>query len=142
MRVWKIFLIMAVGLLMVLFGSLSGLTGEGQNTSGKKVLTVRELPDFRISKAKVLYNRYCVFCHGDTGGGDGLNAYSIPVKPRNFNERTVLARKTDEELARVILSGGNSQGLSKYMPAFDRTLSTDQVGHLVAFIREELGNNE
>jgi len=142
MTAWKTSLIPAAVSLAILLGSLYGFAGEVQNTPDKKVLTVRELPDFRITKAEVLYGRYCAFCHGDTGGGDGLNAYSIPVKPRNFNDRTVLIQRTDEELAKVILSGGDSQGLSKYMPAFDKTLSIDQIEYLVDFIRKKLGNEE
>jgi len=142
MTAWKTFLILALVTLAILLGSLYGLAGEEQEMPGAKVLTVSELPEFRITKGEILYGRYCTFCHGDYGGGDGLNAYSIPVKPRNFMDQTVLDQRSDEVLAKVILSGGDSQGLSKYMPAFDKTLSAGQVGYLITFIRVELGNHE
>jgi mono/diheme cytochrome c family protein len=142
MTAWKTLLILALVMLAALLGSLNGLTGEEQDTPGAKVLTIRELPEFRITKGEVLYDRYCAFCHGDTGAGDGLNAYSIPVKPRNFNDRTVSNLRTNEFLAEVIRYGGDYQGLSNYMPVFDKSLSAGQVGDLVDFIRTELGNHE
>jgi len=135
MSVWKNLLILIVVSLAVFLGSLYGLAVEEQGGGPGKVLTVRELPEFRITKGEVLYHRYCSFCHGDTGAGDGLNAYSIPVKPRNFTDRAVIARRTDEELARGIRSGGPSLGLSQYMPAFEKTLSPVQVRYLIHFIR-------
>ena len=142
MTAWKNLFILIVVSLALFLGSLYGLAGEEQGDAAEKVLTVRELPEFRITKGEVLYGRYCSFCHGDTGAGDGLNAYSIPVKPRNFTDRTVITRRTDEELARVIRSGGPSLGLSQYMPAFEKTLSPVQVGYLVDFIRHETEYHE
>jgi len=41
----------------------------------------------------------------------------------------------DEFLVSVITHGGPAQGLAPTMPPFDRTLSADQVRHLVAFVR-------
>ena len=134
MRLWKSFFVLII-FTITLFGGSYGMTEEVQNAPPKKPLTIRELPEFRITKGAVLYIRYCSFCHGESGAGDGLNAYSMPVKPRNFNDQDVMTRKSDIELEKVILSGGASQGLSKYMPAFGKTLSTHQVKHLVSFIR-------
>jgi mono/diheme cytochrome c family protein len=124
-------MVSAITLLSVKYG----MTEEVHNAPPQKPLTIKELPEFRITKGEVLYNRYCSFCHGESGAGDGLNAYSMPVKPRNFNDQKVMAQKSDIEVEKVILSGGASQGLSKYMPAFGKTLSPGQVKHLVSFIR-------
>ncbi len=142
MRFWKSFFVLMVFAITV-WGSSYGKTEEVQNAANPKPLAIRELPEFRITKGEVLYRRYCSFCHGDSGEGDGLNAYSIPVKPRNFNEDNVMAQKSDIELEKVILSGGASQGLSGYMPAFGKTLSARKVKYLIKFIRaKEGGNNE
>ena len=134
MRFWK-YLITFIVLPITIFIGSFGVAEEAQNTPPPKPLTIKELPEFKISKGEILYGRYCSFCHGESGRGDGLNAYSMPVKPRNFYNQDMMAQKTDVELEKVILFGGNSQGLSKYMPAFDKTLSTRQVKHLVDFIR-------
>jgi len=137
----KSFLVLVIFTITV-FGYSYGMTEEVQNGPPEKPLTIRELPEFRITKGEVLYSRYCSFCHGESGAGDGLNAYSMPVKPRNFNDQDVMIRKSDIELQEVVLSGGASRGLSKYMPGFGKTLSTLQVKYLVSFIRtKQEGNN-
>jgi mono/diheme cytochrome c family protein len=138
MKLWKIVLML---FLIMLFVSSYGMTEEVQKALPQKPLTIKELPEFRVTKGEVLYNRYCSFCHGESGAGDGLNAYSMPVKPRNFNDQKIMAQKTDMELEKAIISGGDSQGLSKYMPAFDKTLSPGEVKHLVNFIRKRQGDN-
>ena len=142
MRLWKGFVVLLIFALTLLHGSY-GMTEEVQNATLSKPLTIRELPEFRITKGAVLYSRYCSFCHGDSGAGDGLNAYSMPVKPRNFNDQNVMAQKSDIELEKVILFGGASQRLSNYMPAFGKTLSDLEAKNLIKYIRKDfLGNLE
>ena len=142
MRLCKSFIVLMI-LAITFFLRSYGMTEEVQKKPPQNPLTIRELPEFRVTKGEVLYGRYCSFCHGESGGGDGLNAYSIPIKPLNFNDQDVMTQKSDTELEKVILSGGISQGLSKYMPAFGKTLSTRQVKHLVSFISKiQEGNNE
>jgi mono/diheme cytochrome c family protein len=134
MRLWKNVIILLVLPITLFLGSF-GMAEEVQKTPPERPLLIKELPEFRITKGKILYSRYCSFCHGDSGSGDGLNAYSLPVKPRNFKDQDVMLQKPDARLEKVILLGGASQGLSQYMPAFGKTLSTHQAKHLVNFIR-------
>jgi len=140
MRFWKSFFTLIIFILTLLLGSY-GMTEEVQNALPPKALTIKELPEFRITKGEIFYGRYCSFCHGESGAGDGLNAYSMPIKPRNFNDQDIMEQKADIELEKVILSGGASQGLSKYMPAFGKTLSSRQTRHLIKFIRTIQGSN-
>lgn len=137
MNLWKIFFTIMV-LTLTYFAGSYVVAEETQQELNKTPLLIRELPEFRISKGEVLYTRYCSFCHGDTGAGDGLNAYSLPVKPRNLNDQDRMAQKTDGELEKVILLGGTSQGISNYMPAFNNTLSNLEARHLVIYIRKNL----
>ena len=51
-------------------------------------------------------------------------------------------QKSDLELEKVILFGGNSQGLSKYMPAFDKTFSNLEAKHLIKYIHKDLSGNQ
>jgi mono/diheme cytochrome c family protein len=131
-------LVTIVAFILTYFAGSYVVAEEAQKEQLKTPLLIRELPEFRITKGKVLYTRYCSFCHGDAGGGDGLNSYSMPVKPRSFNNQDMMTQKTAEELEKVILSGGASQRLSGYMPAFSNTLSNLEAGHLVKYIREKL----
>jgi mono/diheme cytochrome c family protein len=98
-------------------------------------LVVLQLPEFRISKGEILYNRYCLFCHGESGAGDGLNAFRLPVKPASFSNQELMSRKSEKELAKVILNGGAPQGMSRYMPAFGHTFSDLEAQYLVEYIR-------
>jgi mono/diheme cytochrome c family protein len=141
MRLWKNLIIFIVLSITFFLGSL-GMAEEAQNTPPPKPLIIKELPEFKISKGEILYGRYCSFCHGESGRGDGLNAYSMPVKPRNFNNQDMVAQKSDLELEKVILFGGNSQGLSKYMPAFDKTFSNLEAKHLIKYIHKDLPGNQ
>jgi mono/diheme cytochrome c family protein len=138
MKLWKVVVMLFP---ITLFVSSYGMTEEVRKALPQKPLTIKELPEFRVAKGEVLYNRYCSFCHGESGAGDGLNAYSMPVKPRNFNDQNIMAKKADIELEKVILLGGNSQGLSKYMPAFDNTFSDLEAKYLVKHIRKDLSDN-
>ena len=134
MRTWNNIRIFVVVLSAVFCSSLYGQAEDVRVMPPEKPLLVRQLPEFRIMKGEVLYARYCSFCHGDTGAGDGLNAFSIPVKPRNFSDQAAMAQRTEEELGLVIQAGGLSQGLSGYMPPFGKTLTALQIKYLVDFI--------
>jgi mono/diheme cytochrome c family protein len=136
MKAWKGIFVFILITSTFFLGS-DGMTEEVQNTLPKKPLIIKELPEFRITKGKVLYRRYCSFCHGDSGAGDGLNAYSMPVKPRDLTDQDKMALKADRKLERVILFGGASQGLSKNMPAFGKTLSDLDAKYLIKYIRKE-----
>ncbi len=136
MRFWKSFFVLMVFAVTV-WGSSYGKNEEVQNVANPKPLAIRELPEFRITKGEVLYSRYCSFCHGESGEGDGLNAYSVPVKPRNLTDQNVMAKKSDAELEYVILFGGASQGLSRYMSAFGNTFSDREAKYLIKYIRQD-----
>ena len=126
---------------ITLFPSSYAMSEEALETPPEKPLIIKELPDFKITRGEVLYARYCSFCHGESGAGDGLNAYTMPVKPRNFNNQDIMEQKTDIELEKVILSGGASQGLSQYMPAFGKTFSNLEAKHLIKHIHKNLSGN-
>jgi len=118
-------------ILLLTARGVPAATGDDKPTPPASPLTVAQLPEFQISKGAVLYERYCTFCHGETGRGDGLNAYLLPAKPADLGDRQLLAAKSAAELAQVILKGGQAAGLSPAMPAFAPTLTPAQAGFLV-----------
>ena len=127
--------------IFTLFLASYGIAEKAHNVPPQKPLTIKELPEFRVTKGAVLYSRYCSFCHGKSGEGDGLNAFSLPVRPRNFNDQEVMTQKSDIKLEMVILSGGASQGLSKYMPAFGKTFSDLEAKYLLKYIHKKFIDN-
>jgi len=81
------------------------------------------------------FHYYCATCHGNEGRGDGLNAYNLDPKPRDLSDPEFQKKRTDDDLAGVIRSGGGVAGLSTGMPPWGRTLGERKIRNIVAFIR-------
>ena len=83
----------------------------------------------------VLFQQLCSVCHGVGGKGDGPSAQGLEPKPADFTDCKVMAKDSDEVLLKIIKEGGQSVGRSTVMPAWGETLSEQQIGELVKFIR-------
>lgn len=77
------------------------------------------------AQGELLLNRYCVPCHGEEGSG-GHYAPSL------MDAR--MARKTDAELRSTILNGRGGS-----MPSWRDVLTEDEIGDILAFLRERQG---
>ena len=84
-----------------------------------------------------LYRRFCVFCHGSLGDGEGENAMWIDPKPRNFTLGIFKCRSTpsgtlptDEDLFDTIGRGL----LDSNMPPW-RPLTGQDRADLVAYVK-------
>jgi cytochrome c oxidase cbb3-type subunit 3 len=84
---------------------------------------------------KVTFTHYCQTCHGETGAGDGFNAFNLDPHPRDLSDPQFQKKKSDAELADAIQRGGAGVGLSALMPPWGHTLSARQVGELVLYLR-------
>ena len=54
-------------------------------------------PDGNAKRGKVVYQRYCVSCHGETGNGNGEVAPWITPKPRDYRQGTFKCGSTPRE---------------------------------------------
>lgn len=86
-------------------------------------------------KGKRLFLHYCAVCHGETGAGDGFNAYNLDPRPRNLTDPQFLSAVSDAWLAEIIAQGGRGVNKSPLMPTWEKTLDKKQIETLVAFIR-------
>ena len=77
------------------------------------------------------YATTCASCHGATGGGDGLLAATLSVRPPALRDLAVQGRFTDRELEELILQGRPGTA----MPGFARTLDPGDAARIVAFLR-------
>ena len=84
---------------------------------------------------KVTFTYYCQTCHGETGAGDGFNAFNLDPHPRDLSAPEFQKKKSDADLADAIRRGGSGVGLSALMPPWGHTLSDRQVSELVLYIR-------
>ncbi|QHS11582.1 cytochrome c [Sinimarinibacterium sp. NLF-5-8] len=87
-------------------------------------------------RGTVLYQTYCVQCHGVEGNGKGVNAASMSVQPRDHTDTPEMSARTDEELFKVIQKGGKSINKSVLMPMWGGNLSDDDIHLLVGHLRE------
>ncbi len=90
--------------------------------------TVANAQDIELKRGKTLFNRYCAFCHGKKGDGNGQAGYVLFPKPRDFTAGLFKVRTTptgepptDEDILNIIKYGmpGSS------MPSFIETREGD-----------------
>lgn len=90
------------------------------------------LPKGDAERGATLYGRYCRGCHGVDGQGDGL---VFMPHVNNLTRKGYIDQLPDSYLHYVILKGGESVGKSAYMPAWEGTLSTQDMADVIAHIR-------
>jgi mono/diheme cytochrome c family protein len=79
-----------------------------------------------------VYDRNCAVCHGAQGHGDGKNAYTLDPAPPDF--AAALRTHAPSYWRQVVIGGTASVSRSPLCPAWHRTLSTDDVDSVVAYL--------
>lgn len=90
---------------------------------------------YELRLGRATYEHYCQTCHGETGAGDGFNAFNLDPRPRDLSDPAFQKKKTDADLTDAIQRGGAGVGLSAMMPPWGRTLSKEQVEQVVLYLR-------
>jgi cytochrome c oxidase cbb3-type subunit 3 len=90
---------------------------------------------YEVRLGKVTFTHYCQTCHGESGAGDGFNAFNLDPHPRDLSDPQFQKKKSDAELADAIQRGGAGVGLSALMPPWAHTLSARQIDELVLYLR-------
>ena len=92
-------------------------------------------PSYELRLGRATYQHYCLTCHGETGAGDGFNAFNLDPRPRDLSDPAFQRKKTDAELSDAIQRGGAGVGLSALMPPWGKTLSRAETERLVLYLR-------
>jgi mono/diheme cytochrome c family protein len=92
-------------------------------------------PSYELRLGKQVFRHYCQTCHGETGAGDGFNAFNLDPHPRDLSDPVFQNKKSDADLADAIRRGGAGVGLTPLMPPWGRTLSAQQIDQAVLYIR-------
>jgi mono/diheme cytochrome c family protein len=87
------------------------------------------------AKGKLIYDTYCVTCHGPNGKGDGPAAASLPKKPADHSNGNYMNPLPNAELYKAVREGGQSIGKSNAMPPWGATLSDEQVKDVLGYVR-------
>jgi len=88
-----------------------------------------------VSKGRPLFLHYCAHCHGIKGHGDGYNAEQLEKEPAELSDTEFIAKKSNDQIFRVISRGGAGVKKSHLMPVFGHTLSEEEIWSLVAYVR-------
>lgn len=100
-------------------------TGKGSNRK----------PDLAVGEK--LYNKYCYYCHGKEGRGDGAIGIGLPLKPVDFVGDVDRMKKSDGVLFQSISKGIHRKigGEALQMPQWDLILKEDEIWDIIAYIR-------
>ena len=79
------------------------------------------------------YKRYCRGCHGKDGRG---GAHTFMPHIDNLTKQGYIDLLPDEHLETIIREGGEANGMSSYMPAWDKKLSDEEITNVIAHIRK------
>jgi mono/diheme cytochrome c family protein len=90
-------------------------------------------------RGEILYQRFCVFCHGARGDGMGENAPYLDPRPRDLTLGTFICRSTpsgslplDTDLYDTLGRGLNSSAMPSWNP-LTRQQRTDLVAYVKSF---------
>ena len=89
---------------------------------------------YEVRSGRGVYRHYCQTCHGETGAGDGFNAFNLDPHPRDFSDPT-FQKKSDADIRDAIRRGGAGVGLSPLMPPWGRTLGDRKIDDVVLYLR-------
>ena len=81
-----------------------------------------------------MWGAWCARCHADSGSGK-VDEPTITVEPMDFTDCKVASAEPDADWERAIARGGPGVGLSPQMPAFEDSLSADQITAFVSHMR-------
>jgi mono/diheme cytochrome c family protein len=113
---------------------LAGLAACSRPTPPPAAQAPPALP-YEIGLGKTTYERYCLTCHGETGAGDGFNAYNLDPHPRDLSDPAFQAKRKDADFQDAIRRGGSGVGLSALMPPWGHTLSDRQIADVIRYLR-------
>ena len=119
---------------------LISCSGCGRRSVGARVSkAVTAAParsvSYELRLGKTVFSYYCQTCHGETGAGDGFNAFNLDPKPRDLSDPAFQKKKSDQDLEDAVRRGGSGVGLTALMPPWGKTLSDREVAEVVRYVR-------
>lgn len=136
-------LVLSLVAAMISSGCGRGAPGHGTppDTSFAALTTLpgRAPLEVSASNGKLVFAHYCAVCHGETGGGDGFNAYNVQgafhVAPAAFSDSAFMAGLKDSTALEAIRDGGPAVGKSAAMPPYGHTLSASEIADVWNYAR-------
>ena len=121
----KIFWPVALALCAV---SQAGWAGDADIDQG---YPHKESAEASVYRGSIVYQNYCVTCHGVNADGKGRAAKLYDPKPANLR----VSPYNDQYKELIIRGGGERVGRSKFMPPWGQELTDEQITDVVSFLR-------
>jgi mono/diheme cytochrome c family protein len=119
--------------LLLLLGGMLAWPAAGLADEQEVELTdVERFTDGDPAAGARLYKRYCSGCHGADGRG---GAHTFMPHVQNLTRKEYIELIPDGYLYLVIAEGGEAVGKNSYMPAWESTLSEQDIKDIIAHIR-------
>lgn len=81
-----------------------------------------------------MWGAWCARCHAQDGAGK-IAEPTVTVVPMDFTDCKLTTPEPDADWERAIAKGGPGVGLSPLMPAFEDSLTAEQISGFVSYIR-------
>jgi mono/diheme cytochrome c family protein len=108
-----------------------------QSAQTETVASKSAITEDARKEASDIFKDRCVTCHGEQGHGDGPGASNLMPKPMDFHNSNWQVSVSDADIAKAIVHGGVSVGLSSQMqPNPDLEDKPGVVAALVERVRE------
>jgi len=131
---------MLSALLPLIASAVIGCSGGGggaapDSVNAKKTPVRPEVAN--LEQGKDIYFKYCHFCHGQKGFGDGPVGIALSPHPANFVEDRKRMAKTDEEMFKSVSEGVHRDigGEAMSMPRWQEILTDEERWNVLAYIR-------
>ena len=122
----KLFLIM---MALLWSGNASAAEGAALNPSAQ--FPDAQTPEGRVFRGSIVFQNYCILCHGVSADGKGRAAKLYNPKPANL----VLSDKNDKYMELIVRKGGAAVGRSEFMPPWSNELTDEQVDDVIGYLR-------
>ena len=81
-------------------------------------------------RGSIVFNTYCILCHGPRADGKGRAAKNYNPPPANLT----ISVRTDAYKEEIITKGGAAMGRSEFMPPWGQELTKEQITDVIAYL--------
>ncbi|MBC7574881.1 MAG: cytochrome c [Herminiimonas sp.] len=100
-----------------------------QSVSGPEY-PAKDTPEAAIERGGIVFDHYCILCHGAKADGMGRAAKLYTPRPANL----ITSDKNVQYKELIIKQGGKALGRSEFMPPWGNELTAEQLSDLLAFL--------
>ncbi|MBI3579503.1 MAG: c-type cytochrome [Ignavibacteriales bacterium] len=134
----KLFIVLVFLLLLAGCGRnkpVTQVSSPNDTAQSESPVVVAQLLSYEERQGMHLYKKYCMVCHGESGKGDGFNAFNLDPRPRNFTDARYMNSLSNERLLETVNQGGRGVNKSPLMPSWGHRLSKSEMEYVITYVR-------